>query len=194
MVRGGDQMDNYRKTDDEIVDLYFARDEEAIRESDYAYGKMIHKLSFRILANREDAEENKDDTYLTAWNAIPPVKPISLGAFLMKICRNHAIDRLNRKTAKKRSAILIELSDELADCIPGGNVEDIVEEKELGRLLSVFLESLPVEERYIMTSRCFFMKDTAEIASVLHCSQGRVRTILYRTRLNLRKYLEECGY
>ena len=187
-------MGNHRKTDDEIVDLYFARDEEAIRESDYAYGKMIHKLSFRILANREDAEENKDDTYLTAWNAIPPVKPISLGAFLMKICRNHAIDRLNRKTAKKRSAILIELSDELADCIPGGNVEDIVEEKELGRLLSVFLESLPVEERYIMTSRCFFMKDTAEIASVLHCSQGRVRTILYRTRLNLRKYLEECGY
>lgn len=187
-------MDSHRKTDDEIVELYFARDEEAIRESDYAYGKMVHKLSFRILANREDAEENKDDTYMTVWNTIPPVKPVSFCAFLLRICRNHAIDRLNRKTAKKRSAVLIQLSDELAECIPGGNVEDIVEEKELGRLLSVFLEDLPAEERYIMISRCFFMKGTADIASVLHCSQGRVRTILYRTRLKLRTYLEECGY
>ena len=187
-------MGNERMTDEEIVGLYFARDEEAIRESDRAYGKTLYRLSMRILADREDSEENKDDTFLTAWRSIPPAKPVHLAAFLLKICRNHALDRLKRNRAGKRSAVLVELTDELADCLPGGNVEDAVDARELGRLLTVFLESLPKEERFIMTARCFRLQSFAEIAGVLSCSEGRVRTFLYRTRIKLKLYLEENGY
>ena len=187
-------MGDERITDEEIISLYFARDEEAIHESDRAYGKLLYRLSMSILADREDSEENKYDTYLTAWRSIPPARPVHLAAFLLKICRNHALDRLKRNRAGKRRAVLGELTDELADCIPGGDVEGVVDARELGRLLTVFLKNLPEEERFIMVSRCFRLQSFAEIAGVLSCSEGRIRTILYRTRLKLRQYLEDNGY
>ena len=180
--------------DDEIIGMYFARDEEALRETDRVYGRDLLRLALRLLGNREDAEENRDDTYLTAWNTIPPVRPRSLAAFLYKICRNHALDRIDSRKTRKRSAVLVELTDELANCIPGGSVEEEIDAKETGRLLSAFLKRLSWEERYIMMARCFQMESIGSIAEVLGSSQGRVRTILYRTRKRLKQYLEENGY
>ena len=180
--------------DEDIISLYFARDEDAIRYTDISYGRRLLNLAYRVLASHEDARECKSDTYLSAWNTIPPTRPLCLSSYLLKICRNHALDRLDRKRTKKRGAVLVELTAELANCIPGGSVEEEVDAREIGRLLSAFLKKLPEEERYIMMARCFSLKTTAEIASTLVCREGRVRTILYRTRKQLKNYLEVNGY
>ena len=178
------------KMDDEkIVELYFARNEDAIRETDRSYGRELFAFSFRILANREDAEENLDDTYLSTWNAIPPTRPVNLAAFLHRICRNHALNRLERSKTAKRGAAVAELTAELANCIPGGDVEADVQARELGRLLTAFLKQLPGQERYIFVARCFYLDSPESIAKDLGCSAGRVRTILYRTRLHLKEFL-----
>ena len=184
----------YPMSDSDIIDLYFARDEDAIRFTDISYGKKLSAFACRILASPEDAEECRSDTYLSAWNSIPPERPRSLLSYLLKICRNHALDRLDHRKAKKRGAVVVELTEELANCIPGGSVEEEADAREIGRLLSAFLKGLPKEERYIMMARCFSLKTTAEIAGVLGCREGRVRTILYRTRKQLKSFLEENGY
>ena len=109
----------------------------------------------------------------------------------MKVCRNHALDLLEKKKAKKRQVELVELTDELADCIPDKGVEEIVEAKELGRIISTFLRRLSEEDRFIIMRRCFRMDSTAEIARALECSEGKVRTSLWRTRKELKRYLEK---
>ena len=175
----------------EIIELYFARDEAAISETDKCYGKALMLLSFRVLADREDSEENKSDTYFAAWRSIPPTRPRSLPAYLMKLCRNLALDRLDRHKARKRQAEVIALTDEMADCIPAGSVEAEVEARELGRTISRFIKGLSAQNRYILMARCFSMDSISEIASVLGCSEGKVRTDLYRLRMQLKDYLEK---
>ena len=104
--------------DAKILDLYFARDEDAIRETDTAYGKRLHTLAKNILQNREDAEESVSDTYLTAWNTIPPRKPNILSAFLGKITRHISIDRWRKQSAQKRGGKeMIFALDELGECM-----------------------------------------------------------------------------
>ena len=180
-----------RLSDDELVELYFAREEKALRETDRIYGRELFDLSYRILADREDAEENQSDTYLAAWRSMPPTRPYSLCAYLHRICRNLALKRIARKNRQKRSARIVELTDEIAGCLPGGNVEEEADTRELGRLLSAFLKTLEQEDRFILMARCFHMDSTTDIAAVLGCSEGSVRTRLYRTRLKLKKYLEK---
>ncbi len=183
--------ENRRLTDEEIIDLYFDRDERAIRETDLSYGRELMHISYRILGNREDSEEICDDTYMAAWESIPPTRPLRFAAWLLKICRNRALDVLEKRRAVKRQAEIVELTAELEDCIPDKCVEEIVEAKEMGRLISIFLRRLTGEERFIIMRRCFRMDTTAEIAKALGCSEGKVRTSLWRTRKALKEYLEK---
>ena len=178
--------------DREIISLYNRRDEEAIRETDAEYGKQVYGLSYRILENREDAEENKDDTYLQAWRTIPPTKPVSLLAYLLKICRNYALNRIDWKHAKKRHAEIVELSDELANCIPDNRVEEF-SAAETGRLISMFLRRLPAEQGDILLRRCFSLESIPMIAQSYGYSETKVRSILFRTRKQLKEYLESEG-
>ena len=179
--------------DREIIDLYFARNDEAIHETNIAYGSMILNLSYRILQSHEDAEENQDDTYLQAWHTIPPVHPFSLRAFLLKICRRKALDKLDRRKAKKRNVELVELTEEMENCIPGTKLEEAMETKELSRLLNLFLGTLSTEHRDILISRCFSMESIPEIAKEYGYSETKVRSILFRTRKHLKEYLESEG-
>ena len=176
--------------DKEIINLYFARNEEAIRETDIAYGNMVLGLSYRILQSHEDAEENQDDTYLQAWRTIPPVHPFSLRAFILKICRRKALDKLDRRKAKKRNAELVALTDEMENCIPDTRQEEEADAKELSRLLNQFLGTLSAEHRDILISRCFCMEPVPAIAKEYGYSETKVRSILFRTRKRLKKYLE----
>ena len=180
-----------RLEDDAIIGLYFSRDESAIQETDKAYGRELFQLSWRILSNWEDAEENRSDTYLSAWNAMPPARPRRLAAFLHRICRNHALNRLDRRKAKRRNVQVVELTKELSNCIPGGNVEEEVDARELGKVLSEFMRQLSEEELFILTTRCFYMERIREISRELGYSEGQVRTTLYRLRLKLKEYLEQ---
>ena len=180
--------------DTDIIRLYFERDENAIAETDAAHGRDIFRLSLRILASQEDAEENQNDTYLKAWQTIPPVKPFSLRAYLLKICRSRAFDRLDREKAKKRHGEVVALTEEMERCIPDGRQEDMMEAKELGRLINRFLDTLPDEHRDILIARCFELESIPAIASDYGFSETKVRSILFRVRKHLKEYLESEGF
>ena len=179
--------------DGEIIDLYFQRNEEAVRLTDRWYGRDVFRLSFRILENREDAEENRNDTWLKAWRSIPPTRPHSLAAWLLKVCRNLALGRLDWKRAVKRNAEIVELSDEMEECIPDARVEERIREEELEHLINRFLKTLPQDQRNILLRRCFQLEPVSEIARDFGFSEGKVSTILWRVRGKLKAYLEKEG-
>ena len=129
--------------DAKILDLYFARDEDAIRETDTAYGKRLHTLAKNILQNREDAEESVNDTYAEVWKSIPPRRPKYFFAFLASICRHLSLNRVDWKQAAKRRAQVVPLTEEMENCIPDTVHERQMEAKELGRLLDLFLDFRP---------------------------------------------------
>ncbi len=177
-------------TDQEIIALYWARDEQAIRQTQAIYSDALYGLSFRILGNHEDSQENESDTYLKTWNSIPPVRPQSLFSYLMKICRNGALTRLTRSRAKKRSAELVSLTKELEDCIPDNRFEEQLSLRALSEALNRFLSGLSREARAVFLSRFFEARSIPEIAEDFGLSEGNVRTILWRTRRQLKKHLE----
>ena len=109
-------------TDDQIIELYWARKEEAVSCTAFAYGRKLQGIAYRILSKYEDAEESVNDTYLKAWQTIPPERPVYLFAFLAKICRHFALDKLDWKSAAKRKAEVVSLTDEMALCIPDGAI------------------------------------------------------------------------
>lgn len=131
------------KEDHEIIELYWARSESAVHETDEKYGAKLHTLSGRILPEAEDAEECVNDTYLGAWNAMPPQRPLALFAFLARICRNIACDKLDRLRAKKRSAEVSALTEELSACIADPTAAREAESREIAEALNSFLSTLP---------------------------------------------------
>lgn len=176
--------------DSKIVDLYWARKEEAITESDRKYGRMLSSLSYSMLGSSQDAEECVNDTYLDAWNAMPDARPEFLGAFLSKITRRISIDRYRRAHREKRGGIE-GLCEELSDCIPSGN--SVTEEYENGRLansLNEFLYGLDREKRAMFILRYFHSKPIGEIALQLRISEAKVKTALHRLRGSLKEFLE----
>ena len=179
--------------DAKILDLYFARDEDAIRETDTAYGKRLHTLAKNILQNREDAEESVSDTYMKAWENIPPTKPTFFYAYLAKICRFLAMGKLDWNNAAKRKAEVVELSDEMENCIPDLSREMQIQSQELGALLSEFLGTLSLENRQIFMRRYWYAESIAEIAQRFHLGESNVKTKLMRTRNALRSFLEKEG-
>ena len=136
-----------------IIELYWKRDETAIRETDAAYGDRLQDLSRHILDSREDARECVNDTYLKTWETIPPQRPNFFFAFLSKICRYISFGRLDWNNAAKRRADLVALTEELERCIPDRRVQDQLEARELGRILSAFVSTLPKDSRLIFLRR-----------------------------------------
>ncbi len=179
--------------DENIIALYFKRDESAITETDAMYGKKLDRLSFSIVKNSEDSQECVNDTYLKAWNNIPPTRPMYLFAYLAKICRFLSFDRLDYKKAKKRSADVVTLSDELMNTIPSHLTEYDVEEQELGRILTNFIRTLSEDSQVLFVRRYFYMEKISDIASRYRVSESKVKTSLFRSRKKLKKYLEGEG-
>ena len=179
-----------------ILDLYFARNEEAIAETERKYGCYCYSVANRILNSNEDSEETVSDTYLQAWNSIPPHRPNFLKLFLAKITRNLAFSRWRKQTAEKRGGGETELVlEELAGCIPGTEqIDDQLNAKELAKAIRLFLGTLPEREQDIFLQRYFFVDDTDTIADRYGIRRTHVNLILSRTRAQLKTYLTQEGY
>lgn len=179
--------------DEKIIALYWARNEQAIGETEHAYGAKLNALSNRILGNFEDAGECVSDTYLAAWNTIPPRWPEHFYAYLAKICRNFSLGRLDWLRAAKRKAEVVTLTREMELCIPDRSNERRLEGKELGNLLNSFLGTISRENRMIFLRRYWYADSIDEIAKRYSISQSKVKTSLHRTRNKLSVFLAKEG-
>lgn len=181
--------------DNAIIALYWAREERALEETSSKYGSYCRNIAFNILSNREDTEECVNDTWLRAWNAMPPQRPNILSAFLGKITRNLSLDRFRISRAGKRGGGQLPVAlDELGDCIPdSAGVEEQVALKELSRLLDRFLRNLPERECCVFLRRYWFVDSTREIALRYNMAEGSVKSTLHRTRQKLKVFLEKEG-
>ena len=179
--------------DNEIIELYWKRNEVAIPETDKKYGKYCCKIAHNILTNIEDSEECVNDTYLRVWNAIPPKRPSVFKAFLAKITRNLALDKYDSKTAQKRNNSMDLVYEELEDCIPTNSMEKEIEYNELVKELNMFLENLSKEKRVVFLERYWYMSSIKDIAAKHNQKESKTKMELLRMRNALRKYLEERG-
>lgn len=180
--------------DQKIVDLYWERSEAAILETQKKYGRYCHYIAYQILYSDLDAEECVNDTYIKAWNAMPPHKPQLLSAFLGKITRNTALDRYEYAKAKKRAGEVVSILDEMDQCIPdqksGGSLAD---ELALKEAINGFLRSLPTQTRKIFVRRYWYMSPVKEVARDLDMTVSNVKVTLLRTRNRFKEYLEQEG-
>lgn len=181
--------------DSRIIDLYFARSERAIQETDSKYGGYCYKIAYSILGSREDSEESVNDTYLSAWRAMPPRRPSVLSTFLGRLTRNISIDRWRKETTGKRGGGELELTlEELGECVSGENsVEDTLLLKEVMKSLNGFLKELSEEERNVFLCRYWYVNSLEEIGGKTGFSLGKIKTMLHRTRNKLAKHLEKEG-
>lgn len=182
--------------DARIIDLFLARDEDAIVQTSEKYGKSLRRIAENILQNESDAEECENDTYAEAWNRIPPNEPRTyFFAYLSRITRYLALGRCREMGAAKRQAYYVELSGELAECIPSpDDVESYIDERELGRLIGEFLKTQSGERANIFVRRYFYMDSVSVIAKRFGLSGSKVKTTLFRMRNDLKLYLEREGY
>ena len=176
--------------DQEIIALYFARDEQAICETDARYGKTCMQVSMNILRSRPDAEECVNDTYLKTWDSIPPASPASLCAFVCRIVRNLSLNRLKELTAAKRSRELMVSFEELEDCIPMPDEESPA----LAEELAAFLKTEGETDRALFVGRYWFACSVEELARRTGMTKRAVHMRIFRTRERLRAYLIERGY
>ena len=182
--------------DQKIIDLYWQRSEQAIVETDTKYGGYCYSIAYNILTNREDSEESVSDTYMAAWQSMPPKRPGILPAFLGKITRHLSIDRWRRKTADKRGGSEVSLAlEELEGCVSGmESVVDRLQRKELTVLIIRFLDSLPETERNVFLCRYWYADSVQDVADTFGFSVAKVNSMLYRTRQKLRRQLQKEGY
>lgn len=177
--------------DEGIVGLYFARSEQAIQETNAKYGGYCYSIAYNILANREDSEESVNDTYLSAWNSIPPKRPNPLAPFLGKLVRNISIDRWRKKGALKRGGGEMPLAlEELQECVASTeNLEDQYQQKELVSQVREFVDGLSDAERNVFVCRYWYLDSTADIAARFGFSESKVSSLLHRIRKKLEKHL-----
>jgi len=181
--------------DSKIIDLYWERDTTAIDETAKKYSRYCHSISFNILHNEEDAEECVNDTYLNAWNAIPPKRPNCLATFLGKITRNLSLDKLKKYSAKKRRHGQMDIAlSELDEVLPSTTyVEQALDEKELVKLLNEFLGGLPKQKRIMFVQRYWYLMPIKTIAEQLSMSESKVKSALFRMRNELKSHFEREG-
>ena len=180
--------------DQQIVDLYWQRNEKALSQTQKKYGKYCHHIAFAILYSSEDAEECVNDTLLRAWSAIPPAKPSRLSTFLGKITRNLAIDRLDKNTAQKRSGPVEIILDELSECIPDADSTlDPTDKIALGDAINSFLASLDKEDRVMFMQRYWYSCPIKSIAREMEKSESSVKVTLMRTRNKFKEHLMKEG-
>ncbi len=178
-----------------IIALFFARDEKAIAQSDVKYGQYCRTISFNILYDHQDAEECTNDTYLQAWNTIPPTKPESLKAYLGRIVRNISLNKFkSRQTQKRKSDEFTAAYDELENVLSSGqSINELIDEIHLKDLIETFLDKQTKENRKIFIARYWYFESIAEISTRLGVSESKTKMSLLRTRNSLRNFLEQEG-
>lgn len=181
--------------DTKIIELYFRRDEQAIAETNRKYGRSCHSVAYRILGNAQDAEECTNDTWVHAWNAIPPDRPANLFAYLIVIVRHIALDLYKQATRKKRGGGQTTLAlEELADCIPADeSVEQSIDHRMLRARIERFLETLSQRDRILFVQRYTYLMSVQEIATANGMTVSNTKVTLMRTRKALRNVLEQEG-
>ncbi len=181
--------------DNKIIGLYWERNESAISETAEKYGAYLYKIAFNILSDAEDSEESVNDTYLGAWNTIPPEKPNILSAFLSKITRNISLNKWRNKYAKKRgNGEIAAAFEEIEECIPAeSDVISEIETKELARMISDYLKKLPENERRIFVRRYYYLDSVDNISEKYGFSKSKVASMLHRTRKKILSHLEKEG-
>lgn len=176
-----------------IIELYFARSEEAIKQTDRKYGKLCHNIAYNILHNREDSEECVNDTYLGVWNAIPPTRPKSLMAFVCRITRNLSLKRFQAITRQKRSPEVLVSFEELAEVLPDESIASGVDDGKIARIISDFLRKEKEDSRNIFIRKYYFFDSISDIAARYSFSESKVKNMLHRTRMKLKVYLIKEG-
>ncbi len=182
--------------DTEIVALYWARDEAALTESERKYGGYCRAIALGILESREDAAECVNDTWLRAWEAMPPRRPSRLDTFLGRLTRNLSLDRWRARRARKRGGGQVELAlHELEECLPSGDrPERALEAKTLAESLDRFLEALPREKRVLFIQRYWYLRPVEELAALHGMGKNTAASTLFRLRAQLREHLEREGF
>lgn len=195
LLVSGPHGKEYTMEDSCIVSLFFSRDESAVAETQKKYGAYIKRISMNILNDQSDSEENVNDTYLNAWNSIPPNNPERLAPFLGRIARNLALNRYKSRHAQKRSGDEFALSlDELDECIPSAvRTDSAAEASFTGGHISEFLRQEPRDVRSVFVCRYFYGEAIKNIACRFGYSESKVKSMLQRTRIKLKCYLEKEG-
>ena len=182
--------------DEQIVSLYWDRDERAIRETETKYSRYLTKIAYNVLSDYEDSRESVNDTYLAAWNSMPPHRPGVLSTYLAKITRRLSITRFRHRNRDKRkgSEYAISLS-ELEDCVSAGNTtEEAVNVKLLADAIGIWLRLQPEEIRNAFIGRYYFLDPLKEVAAYCGMTESKAKTVLYRARLGLKEYLTKEGF
>uniref|UniRef100_UPI0040576AFC RNA polymerase sigma factor n=1 Tax=Agathobacter sp. TaxID=2021311 RepID=UPI0040576AFC len=176
-----------------IIDLYFERDEQAIKETDAKYGKLCHSIAYNILNNHEDSEECVNDTYVGVWNAIPPTRPNNFMSFVCKIARNLSLKRLEFMKREKRSQAVLVSLDELETVLPDNRFAPYTSIEELGSLISSFLRNQKDDARKVFIRKYYFFDSIRDIAERYSYTESKVRNMLFHTRNRLKEYLKKEG-
>ena len=181
--------------DNELIDRFFERDEEVLKDTEKQYGKYCRTLAFRILGNDMDSEEIFNEVLLKAWNAIPPLRPLRFRLYLAKLTRNLAFSKYRSEKALKRGGSEVTVAlDELAECIPSGSTpEEHMHLSILKDSISAFVRTLPDTDRKLFVRRYFETESIKEIASASGMSENNVKVKLHRIREVLKKHLEKEG-
>ncbi len=181
--------------DSMIIDMYWNRNEDAIEETNKKYGNYCFTIANNILNSKEDSDECVNDTWLRAWNAIPPKKPDRFRIFLARITRNLSFDKYKNKHSAKRSGEMLYILDELSECISGGNTTDNeVDMKLLSESISGFLKTASQRDRTIFLKRYFYAEPVGVIAEKLNITAGNTSAVLSRMRNRLREHLKKEGF
>ena len=176
-----------------IIELYFMRDEQAVRETEQKYGKLCFRISNNILNNHGYSEECVNDTYMSVWNAIPPAKPDNFKAFICKIARNISLKRLEFMNREKRSENLVYSFEELEKVLSDERFSMNVSDEDVGKIISDFLYTQKEEVRNVFIRKYFFFDSIGEIAERYSFSEGKVKSMLFTTRKKLKVYLIKEG-
>lgn len=180
--------------DKRILALFHQRSEQAIIETAKQYGMLLQRIAVNILADRRDAQECVNDTYLALWQRIPPERPEPLRPYICRVVRNLSLARRRDDRAQKRNSEYDLSLDELADCMAAPGLEETLEARELGRAIDAFLDTVSKENRIIFLRRHWFGDSIKDIASLLDFSESAVSVRLHRTRNQLKTYLIREGY
>ena len=176
-----------------IIELYFARDEQAIKETDAKYGKLCHSIAYNILNNHEDSEECVNDTYIGVWNTIPPTRPNNFMAFVCRITRNLSLKRIEAMARQKRSQATIVSLDELAEVLPDESIADGISDEDIGKAISDFLRNEKEDVRNVFIRKYYFFDSIGDIATRYGFTESKVKNMLYHTRNKLKEYLIKEG-
>lgn len=180
------------KIDETILELYFSRSQKAVEETSREYGGRLNSFAYKMI-NKEDALECVNDTYMAAWNSIPPQRPHNLLAWLYKTLRNIICDRIDWNNAAKRKPEVTVLLDELSECIPDSSASYEGEMTDLGRTLSEFLRKLDKDKRVLFVRRYWYGLSIKELSQITGLGESNIKTTLYRIREQLRSYLIQEG-